>query len=188
MKRRTPPLADAQRRRMRRLAILLLAGSLGLGFFYHYPQWKRYQQHQQQLEQLRQQALALQEQNLQLTRVQDKLQQTQRFLAQQHSRHLLISAEELVAGLVGVFSGKEVQIRQFRRREVRNRSFLQEVWVDVECQGTLPEVFEVVVALEQMAQPVWIEQLQLVPAEQSPQHVRCHLILRGFAGNLQQSG
>ncbi|GEM_PF-7001055 len=188
MNTRKAPAADPQRRRTRHLVLLLVAGLAALGLFYHRPQWKRYQQHQQQLEQLQQQAQAQQQQNQQLAQVQRQLDQARRFLDRQHHRHLLVSVEELVGGLMGVFSGKEVQVRQFRRREVRRRTFLQEVWIDVDCQGTLPEVFRVVAELERLPQPVWIEQLQLAPAGEHPQQVRCHLLLRGFAGNLQQSG
>ncbi len=183
---RTTRCQDTSRRR--RLIALLLAGLAGLILLYHRPQWQRYQQHREQLLQLQREARTLHQQNQQLVRLQHELEQTRQFLQRQRRRHLLVPGEELVGRLVEVFSDRQVQIRQFRRREIHLRRYLQEVWIDVECQGPLPEVFQVVAGLERLDQPVWIEKLQLTPVPQHPRDVRCQLILRGFAGNLQHSG
>ena len=167
---------------------LLFAGLVALGLFYHRPGWQRYRQQQQELLQLQQQARLLQQENRRLSQVQRELEQVRHYLARQQDRHLLISPEELVARCVGVLSAAQVQIRQFRRRELRKRPSLQEIWLEVECQGELPQVFQVVASLEQLPQPVWIENLQLAPAQEEAAQVRCHLLLRGFAGNFQESG
>ena len=168
--------------------VLLFGGLVALGLFYHRPQWQRCRQQQQLLLQLQQQARQLQQENRRLSQVQRELEQARHYLAQQQDRHLLISPEELVARCVGVLSAAQVQIRQFRRRELRKRPSLQEIWLEVECLGELPQVFQVIARLEQLPQPVWIENLRLTPAGEESPEVQCHLLLRGFTGNLQESG
>ncbi len=182
-----PPL-EASRRFTRRCWAVLFAGLAALGLFYHRPQWQRYRQRQQELLQLQQQVQELRQENGRLPQVQQQLDQTRRFLDRQHECRLLVPAEELVARCVSVFSDAQVQIRQFRRRELRKRPALQEIWIEVECQGKLPRVFRAVALLEQLSQPVWIENLRLAPAGEESPEVQCRLLLRGFAGNLQESG
>ena len=172
----------------KRWLVLGLLALVSLVVLYHRPQWKRQEAQRTQLAQLRQQLQALQAQNAQLQKLQDQLAEVRRYVDQQREQGALLPVDRLVAHLASTFSRQGLQIRQFRRLREQSYEALREVWVDVECQGTLEQVLEVLAHLESSPQRLWVEQLQLVPDQHGPQQVRCRMVVRGFADNSGNSG
>ncbi len=172
----------------KRWLVLGLLALVALVVWYHRPQWKRQEAQRTQLAQLRQRLQALQAQNAQLQKLQDQLADVQRYVGQEKEQGALLPVDRLVAHLASTFSQQGLQIRQFRRRREQSYEALREVWVDVECQGTLEQVLGVLGHLESSPQRLWIEQLQLVPDQQAPPQVRCRMVVRGFADNSGNSG